>query len=280
MQLNKNKGILDLLKLIVPETLKRKIFQSYRQKIGHSINFTKKNYIPPESVDSPYKQTYHMDDPLQRLGEKYKPTKRLHNYLPYYWRHFRDIRNDVRQVLEIGVQSDKSIRMWEEFFPNATIYGIDIDQNCKQFEGGRRRIFIGSQADTIFLEEVTRQAGGAFDIIIDDGSHYVNHQLISFDFLFPRLKNHGIYVIEDTGSCVRDYNLRTVKSISRLLKHIYYPTFDIGVEHIGNLSEFPVGASWADKNIRSIVFYRWICFIERGNNPLDNHFLRNGQDFL
>ena len=44
------------------------------------------------------------------------------------------------------------------------------------------------------------QVGGDFDIIIDDGSHIVAHQIISFKTLFPYLKSGGIYVIEDLFS--------------------------------------------------------------------------------
>ena len=89
---------------------------------------------------------------LEELGEKYKPTKRDHNYLKYYWTHFRDIRLDVRNVCEIGVETDRSIRMWAEFFPSATIYGIDINPECKKYETDRCKIFIGDQSDWTFLE--------------------------------------------------------------------------------------------------------------------------------
>src|SRR2546422_11542363 len=87
---------------------------------------------------------------LNELGEKYQPSKRGHDYLIYYWMHFRDIRFDVKKVLEIGLQTDRSIRMWEEFFPNATIYGMDTDSKCKQFEGGGRKFLIGIQSDSDF----------------------------------------------------------------------------------------------------------------------------------
>lgn len=264
------------LSSLMPVHLKRTIFNRFRQEISHTIGFTKVNFSPARTFPSPYDQIYESADLLQQLGEKYQPTKRLHNYLPYYWRHFRDIRTRVKRVLEIGLQTDRSIKMWEEFFPNAIIYGIDIDENCQDFGGGRRRVFIGSQTDKQFLDKVILDAGGAFDVIIDDGSHYVDHQLKSFDFLFPSLTDHGIYVIEDTGACVRDYKMKTVSAIAKLLRHIYYPTANIGVENVANLASFPVAATWADRNIRGISFYRWICFIERGHNPSDNPFLRNG----
>lgn len=212
------------------------------------------------------------NNPLSELGERYQPTKQLHNYLVYYWMHFRDIRFDVRKVVEIGVQTDRSIRMWEEFFPNATIYGIDIDPACKRFEGGRRRIFVGDQGDADFCARVIRETG-AVDIVIDDGSHRVEHQLASFRALFPAMTDHGIYVIEDTGGCVEDFELVTVNALKRLVDSIMYWPRGFVPSQWPHLTHFPDQAEWIDKNIIGIAFYRWIVFIMRGRNPGDNPFL-------
>ncbi len=213
------------------------------------------------------------ENPLEELGAKYLPTKRLHNYLPYYWMHFRDIRFAVEKVLEIGVQTDRSIRMWEEFFPHATIYGLDIDPACEQLAGGRREIFIGDQSDRACLARVVERAGGYFDIVIDDGSHRVEHQLASFDFLFPMLSDHGIYAVEDTGGCVGDPGLATVSALKALVDHVMYWPRGFRPEDWPHLDRFPREASWADRNVIGVAFYRWIAFVMRGNNPADNPYL-------
>ena len=73
--------------------------------------------------------------------------------------------------------------------------GIDlVDKNCHR----RKKIktLRGSQIDNKFLENTAKEYG-PFDIIIDDGSHYVEHQLFSFKLLFKHLNNNGIYIIED-----------------------------------------------------------------------------------
>ncbi|NNE37607.1 MAG: hypothetical protein HKN08_04815 [Gammaproteobacteria bacterium] len=234
------------------------------------------------SNESRYSFFVDRDNLLEKLAEKYMPSKRTHNYLIYYWMHFRDIRLEVKSVLEIGVQTDRSIRMWEEFFPNAIIYGIDIDPECKQFEGGRRKIMIGDQSDYNFLHDVTQQSSETFDIVIDDGSHQIEHQLKTVDFLLPKISTHGIYVIEDTGGCVGDYELRTVNSLKTIIDNImYWPDgFDPG--NWAHLSNFPDETSWAAKNVIGIAFYRWIVFIMRGRNPQDNPFLTpmSSQDYI
>lgn len=213
------------------------------------------------------------DNPLEELGAKYHPTKRFHNYFPYYWMHFRDIRFQVGKLLEIGVQTDRSIRLWEEFFPNATIYGLDIDPECERLEGGRCKIFIGDQSDPAFLKQVVDRAGGHFDIIIDDGSHRVEHQLASFDQLFPTLSDHGIYAVEDTGGCVGDPGLATVNALKALVDHVMYWPKGFRPEDWPHLDGFPRDASWADQNVIGVAFYRWLVFVMRGNNPGDNPHL-------
>ncbi len=229
---------------------------------------------PDNATASTYKFPVSADNPLEELRIKYRPTKAEHNYLPYYWMHFRDIRFEVRKVLEIGVQTDRSIRMWEEFFPNATIYGLDIDPACERLAGGRCEIFIGDQSDPAFLKQVVDRAGGYFDIIIDDGSHRVEHQLASFNYLFPKLSDHGIYAVEDTGGCVGDPGLATVNALKAIVDNVMYWPKGFRPEDWPHLDRFPSHASWADKNVIGVAFYRWLVFVTRGNNPADNPHLK------
>jgi hypothetical protein len=170
--------------------------------------------------------------------------------------------------------------MWEDFFPNAIIYGIDIDLNCKKFEGGRRRIMIGDQSDPRFLSDVMRQIGTGLDIVIDDGSHHPSHQVASFDILFPQLSDHGIYAIEDTGGCVGDSDLKTINAFKRIVDHIMFWPKGLDPSSWPSLTEFPPYASWADRNLIGVAFYRWLVFAFRGLNPGDNNnLLKQAQRF-
>jgi hypothetical protein len=241
----------------------------------HRFSFSER---PAAASESPYSFPISNDNALEALGAKYAPTKRLHNYLPFYWMHFRDIRFEVRNVLEIGVQTDRSIRMWEEFFPNATIWGLDIDPACERFAGDRRRIVIGDQGDRACLRRVVEAAGGCFDIVIDDGSHRVEHQLATFEFLFPNLSDHGIYVVEDTGGCVGDPGLATVRSLETLVENIMYWPRGFRPSEWPALSEFPDDATWVDTRVIGVAFYRWIVFVMRGKNPGDNPYLGANRD--
>src|SRR6188474_973795 len=126
-------------------------------------------------------------NPLEVLGEKFDPSKQYLDYLRHYWRHLGDVRHQVRKVCEIGVETSNSVSMWEEFFPQATIHGIDIDPACRAFEKGRIRIHTGDQNDPTFLDQFVHETQGEFDLIIDDGSHVPSHQISTFERLFPVL---------------------------------------------------------------------------------------------
>jgi hypothetical protein len=263
----------DVLRKALPQKYYEKGRERSRQLAQEMFGDTYKfNFTPPTpaQIESPYGFQIQKGNLLEQLGEKYEPTKRWVGYLPYYWMHFRDIRLDVRSVCEIGVQSDRSVRMWEEFFPNATIYGLDIDEKCKEIEGGRVKIFIGDQSDTAFLNSFLSKLDGKLDIVIDDGSHIAEHQLITFETLFPAMSTHGIYVIEDI---VGDACTKTVNSLKEIADNVMY--WPEGYEHEKwpQLLHFDDRATWADRNIIGVAFYRHISFIMRGHNPEDNPFL-------
>jgi hypothetical protein len=124
------------------------------------------------------------------------------HYLDVYDRHFARFRNGGPiNYLEIGVQNGGSLCVAKEYFgPAASVYGIDIDPKSRAAEaaGIAKRVFIGSQADSIFLNASLAEIGAAPDIIIDDGSHTQGDMVTTFLHLFPRLAPHGCYVVEDT----------------------------------------------------------------------------------
>lgn len=171
------------------------------------------------------------------------------------------------------MQSGNSLQMWEEFFPNAEVYGIDIDPECKKLESGRKNISIGDQSDEVFLKGVVSDAGGYFDIIIDDGSHVPLHQLSSFNYLFPYLSQHGIYVIEDTGGCTGDFQLYVVNSLKQLIGSIMYWPDGVSAGEWPYLKDLGSSAKRVDKKIIGIDFYRWLVFVMKGDNPGDNKYL-------
>jgi len=105
-------------------------------------------------------------------------------------------RFDIKKVLEIGIDDGFSLRMWRDFFPNATIYGMDV-QARQLFSEHRIVTRLGNQAIDNDLNNLIKDVGGDFDLIIDDGGHVPTHQQITLGYLFKFLKNKGIYIVED-----------------------------------------------------------------------------------
>ena len=119
------------------------------------------------------------------------------HYFDVYHRHFsRFVGRDIT-VVEIGVFCGGSLGMWKYYFgPRCKIFGIDVMENCRTFEGGQVKILIGDQSDQAFLDRV-KSIAPVVDIIIDDGSHWYEHQIASFEGLFPHLAPGGVYLCED-----------------------------------------------------------------------------------
>ena len=139
---------------------------------------------------------------LNDLAIKHNTDKAsfCHNYCPIYESLFGRWRHQVMSILEIGISEGASLRMWAEYFPSAIISGIDLEefnQNHRGVLDERVFTYVADQSKRMELLNIIGKGQSFFDIIIDDGSHDQEHQIISLTTLYPFLKIGGIYVIED-----------------------------------------------------------------------------------
>lgn len=121
-----------------------------------------------------------------------------HPYTPFYEQLLMG--RKVKRLLEIGVCTGASIRMWEEFLPDAEIYGLDIVPEViaeTKFATDRVKLKLSDASDASSLLSMMREINGSFDIIIDDGSHLVKDQITAANTLIPFLEWNGTYIIED-----------------------------------------------------------------------------------
>lgn len=150
-------------------------------------------------VSADIKGKYGFDGELVEIyaSNKRQLIHKWHHYIPIYDRYFSSFRTKKIRFLEIGVSKGGSLNMWRKYLgDDAIIYGIDIDPGCYAFNGISGQVRIGSQDDPAFLQSVITEMGGV-DIVLDDGSHRMDHILNSLKYLFPRLNLGGIYLIED-----------------------------------------------------------------------------------
>jgi len=161
------------------------------------------DYLKTEEWFWPLKNAIHADVDNTVSGALWKKIPGGHKWLNYFEAYdevFGMFRDMPVKVLEIGVDRGGSIKLWREFFgSDMTFVGIDINPQCQKYENAanKNHVRIGSQDDISFLKKVIDEFG-KFNIIIDDGSHIVSHQIASFNALFDYgLADDGIYFVED-----------------------------------------------------------------------------------
>ncbi len=151
--------------------------------------------IPATPTDLCLLALWHRSDKVPALG---------HNYTPFYHSMFSQRRHLVKKVLEIGIgfpetmpidnyKIGASLYMWRDYFMNAQIYGADIREDILINED-RIHSYKVNQGQSTELFALIDKIGADFDLIVDDGSHKTDHQIISAITL---AKYTSCYVIED-----------------------------------------------------------------------------------
>jgi SAM-dependent methyltransferase len=129
-----------------------------------------------------------------------KPCIKWDTYIDHYEKHVSKYIGQNPVVLEIGIAKGGSLELWSKYFENGKVYGIDADEKCLQFEYEQEniKVLLGDQSSGEYWDHFLKTNTEEFDIIIDDGSHVNDDQILTLLKLFPRLKVGGTYVIEDT----------------------------------------------------------------------------------
>jgi len=158
------------------------------------------------------------------LGFRYKTDKCpqiKHHFTEFYHEIFKDKREIIKKVVEIGIGNmapyfvtGASLYMWKDYFPNAMIYGADIERDLL-FVDNRIRSFYCDQTKYDDLFSLVSKVGDDVDLFIDDGLHTPESQIFTCLTVMPLLKD-PIYVIEDVGhreilDSLTDYNCRVLK---------------------------------------------------------------------
>ena len=138
---------------------------------------------------------------LDEIGIRFHTDKCSfsHNYLNKYELFLVPHRQECFNLLELGVLIGSSEYMWQEYFPNAQIYGVDINSECHQYATDRVHII---QADLSQVEAVEQLKKIKPYIIVDDASHLWSHQILALFVLFDALPNGGLYILEDMETSV------------------------------------------------------------------------------
>lgn len=178
----------------------------------------------------------HLDNLFLKYGTD--KSSKAHNYASVYDRIFAQLRQTVKKVVEIGIfgetpeNAGASLRAWEEYFPSAHIYGVDLfDYSFIDTE--RIHTIVADQGTIEGLEHILAVVGDDIDIIIDDGGHYMHQQQLSFGYLYKFLKNGGYYVIEDLQTSYdTGFNSTNTQYNSALMVELFKRTGTIVSDYI------------------------------------------------
>lgn len=184
------------------------------------------------------------------------------HYFDIYHRHFNRFRGTDVRILEIGIYSGGSLGMWCDYFgPRCRIYGVDIEPACKAYESERVRIFIGDQGDREFWRRF-RQEAGAIDIVIDDGGHLPQQQIVSFEELMPYLRWGGLYLCEDLHGTLNPF----ASYLSGFAQNLN--ACDRQVNNVDDDERRVVfGTTPLQSAVSSVHFYPYLTIVERASGP-------------
>jgi SAM-dependent methyltransferase len=173
----------------------------------------------------------------RRTCDKVDATVKSLEYYAIYDRYFCDFREGAVTLLELGVHTGESLKVWASYFRRGTIIGVDIMDKGADFDGYPNIVFErGDHADSERLKEIClAHALNGLDIVVDDGSHIGQNSAASYAALFGYLKPGGLYIIEDWGTGYFDewpdggrlHKVRSETVDGQIARHL--PSHDFGM---------------------------------------------------
>lgn len=135
-----------------------------------------------------------------------------HNYTDYYSKLFAHCRKHITKVFECGLGTNNptllssmgvngkpgaSLRVWRDYFPNAVVYGADIDKDIL-FQEERIQTFYIDQLNPTAIKNFWDEVNVTdFNFMVDDGLHTFEAGSTLFTHSIDKLSSDGIYIIED-----------------------------------------------------------------------------------
>ena len=173
-------------------------------------------------------------------------------------------------ILEIGSYAGASAAAFSKYFNNSKIFCFDINISNFKYNSNNINVYgldirnekkVSKILDKIFKENSFEK----FDIIIDDGSHYLSDILFALNFFFKFVNQGGTYVIEDFkhpnyykyNLDIKDIFVDTL--ISKILKKKYFNSKFIKKEN----------QKYIFSEVKEVVSYKGnledsdICFIQK-----------------
>lgn len=207
-----------------------------------------------------------------------KVSDKWNSYIEFYDEVFSPFRSDPVRILEIGVQNGGSLEIWAKYFPNAVhILGCDIapEAAALTFDDPRISVVVGDANDPKTVAAIAAIVD-QFDIIIDDGSHRSDDIIKSFALYFPKLREGGIFLVEDLHCAYWDEfqggleapfsSMNFFKRLADLVNHEHWGA-DLTSDKVLGFYAAQYGAEFAPAAldlISELRFRNSLCMITKG----------------
>lgn len=127
----------------------------------------------------------------------------VHSYLPLYQELLIKKKDTAKNVLEVGICLGGSIKLWNDFFVNAKVHGLDIipiEQIWSEIKKDNVVLYNSDAYNDNFFNENFLNKNIKFDFMLDDGPHTLL-SMIKFIQLYSKvMEDDGILIIEDVQS--------------------------------------------------------------------------------
>jgi hypothetical protein len=170
-------------------------------------------------------------------------TTSWHNYTTVYYALFKGLQEKHLRVFELGLGTNNiklpsnmgsggkpgaSLRGWAKFFPNAQVYGADIDRDIL-FTEDRIQTYYCNQLDpkSIAALWVNSELSDSFDIIIEDGLHEYAANKCFFENSIHKLKQGGYYITEDISNSTAKQLIQDIERWKIQYPHLTFEVLTI-----------------------------------------------------
>lgn len=187
---------------------RRKIIGSASWLVTTEIKYGGRVIRVPRRKVSPYDPR--TQEQIAYRGDSGGDRMLYNGYAEKYAEYLRSFiqNNNARVIVEVGILKGTGLAIWSELFPQATVFGLDIDPS-RFFDNEQDLISRGAFKQTrpcihtfdqfvhngSLLEKILD--GQKIDICIDDGFHSNETILNTFEDMVPFLANNFVYFIED-----------------------------------------------------------------------------------
>ena len=204
---------------------------------------------------------------------KLKSTKHK-KYFKTYDELFSSFKNQKITFVEVGLLNGGSLEIWKNYFhKDSRIIGIDFNPDCKKFEKDGYEIYIGDQSNETFWDNFYDKIGN-IDILLDDGGHTNEQQIITTVKAAPFINNGGMIVVEDTHTSYQsEFGNPSKRSFINFSKKVI-DDVNFTFPSLGNF-KFSL-----NKLIYSVVFFEsFVVFkIHRERCNTNSEIINNGSD--